>query len=145
MTCLPSSCRFALPLMTASLGWAAAAATARLGRGRLAATTGPGTALAAPVTRHRRTWYVLVLCAALVAKVGSSWCPCWCAATEASSNPQKRHAVISPANTADRIAHVNQFMPASNTLKNCRSRYRLERREYRRSPPATRRTPAACP
>ena len=83
----------ALPLMTATIGWAAAAATARLGHARLAVashptlTTGdpgpaptsapraarphrgdatPGTS-PARATRRRRTWYLLVLSAALAA------------------------------------------------------------------------------
>jgi hypothetical protein len=66
--------------MTATLGWAAAAATARLRYGRQAVTTpaaapavgplaGPAAGTASAGTRQRRSWYVLVLCAALVASV----------------------------------------------------------------------------
>ncbi|WP_157437593.1 hypothetical protein [Actinoplanes subtropicus] len=53
----------ALPLVTATMGWAAAAATATL-RGAPAAPTGPAAASTAGVATHR-TWYVVLLCAAL--------------------------------------------------------------------------------
>ncbi|HEY7173779.1 MAG TPA: hypothetical protein VH442_02590, partial [Micromonosporaceae bacterium] len=81
----------ALPLMTATIGWAAAAATTRL-RQALPARVAPATTTATPgadptpigptpigptptgaggtvaaATRQRRIWYALVLCAAAVA------------------------------------------------------------------------------
>ncbi len=60
----------ALPLMSASLGWAASAATARLRpawrRPAALASAPRPDAILATGPGNRRTWYVLVVCAALV-------------------------------------------------------------------------------
>ena len=72
----------ALPLMTATIGWAAAAATARLRTtqpqshppredhpvpARPHPSDGPLSAIPATATRQRRTWYLLMMCTALAA------------------------------------------------------------------------------
>jgi len=56
----------ALPLVTATVGWAAAAATARLRPARTPATPRPAAPVAAAAAGHR-TWFVLLLCAAVAA------------------------------------------------------------------------------
>jgi hypothetical protein len=65
----------ALPLMAATLGWAAAAATARLrgyppedGASSHPAPTGAGSVVVT-ATRQRRTWYALTICAGAAATV----------------------------------------------------------------------------